>query len=100
MSPWRNRTATPFTTEKRPATGIWAGLYCPPVFADEPALLAALPAPARSRVQALEPVAHSLTHRELRLHPKREGELVHLNEAGIYLRQGIEVAHHQVPVVG
>jgi A/G-specific adenine glycosylase len=58
-----------FWLERRPESGIWAGLYCPPVFADEPALLAALPARARSRVQALEPVTHSLTHRELRLHP-------------------------------
>jgi A/G-specific adenine glycosylase len=58
-----------FWLERRPNSGIWAGLYCPPVFADEEALRAALSAPLRARLQALAPVAHSLTHRELRLHP-------------------------------
>ncbi|MGE0348738.1 A/G-specific adenine glycosylase [Hydrogenophaga sp.] len=58
-----------FWLERRPPVGIWAGLYCPPVFADEAALLDSLEAPMRERLQALEPVAHSLTHRELRLHP-------------------------------
>jgi A/G-specific adenine glycosylase len=58
-----------FWLERRPDSGIWAGLYCPPVFADEDTLRAALPASLRQRLQALMPVAHSLTHRELRLHP-------------------------------
>lgn len=55
--------------ERRPAPGIWAGLHCPPVYTKEEALLAALPLDARDGVQALAPVAHSLTHRELHLHP-------------------------------
>lgn len=58
-----------FWLERRPAPGIWAGLYCPPVFEEEDALLDALPASQREGLQALAPVAHSLTHRELRLHP-------------------------------
>jgi A/G-specific adenine glycosylase len=58
-----------FWLERRPNSGIWAGLYCPPVFPDEEALRAALPASLRERLRALAPVAHSLTHRELRLHP-------------------------------
>ena len=58
-----------FWLERRPAPGIWAGLYCPPVFADEATLQAALPAGFALRLQPLEPVSHSLTHRELRLHP-------------------------------
>jgi A/G-specific adenine glycosylase len=58
-----------FWLERRPNSGIWAGLYCPPVFADEEALRASLPVPLRARLEALAPVAHSLTHRELRLHP-------------------------------
>lgn len=58
-----------FWLERRPATGIWAGLYCPPVFADEAALQASLPAALAGQLQALEAVGHSLTHRELRLHP-------------------------------
>lgn len=55
--------------ERRPAPGIWAGLYCPPIFESEAALAEALPAGLASQLTPLEPVAHSLTHRELRLHP-------------------------------
>ena len=58
-----------FWLERRAAPGIWAGLYCPPVFAEEDALVDALPAPWREGLQALETVSHSLTHRELQLHP-------------------------------
>lgn len=58
-----------FWLERRPTSGIWAGLYCPPVFADDDSLQAALPASLRGKLRALEPIAHSLTHRELRLHP-------------------------------
>lgn len=58
-----------FWLQRRPAPGIWAGLYCPPVFADEAAVQAALPSAFAQRLQPLEPVSHSLTHRELRLHP-------------------------------
>jgi A/G-specific adenine glycosylase len=54
--------------ERRPDKGIWAGLFCTPVLPDEGAALALLPM-VTSQAQHLEPVAHSLTHRELRLHP-------------------------------
>ncbi|AOW14548.1 A/G-specific adenine glycosylase [Hydrogenophaga crassostreae] len=54
--------------ERRPAKGIWAGLHCTPVLTDEDAALALLGA-ENATPQFLEPVAHSLTHRELRLHP-------------------------------
>ncbi|MGI9218112.1 MAG: A/G-specific adenine glycosylase [Hydrogenophaga sp.] len=56
--------------QRRPSRGIWAGLHCTPVLASEAEALAALPPGCRPEsVVALEPVAHSLTHRELRLHP-------------------------------
>jgi len=55
--------------ERRPVPGIWAGLFCPPVFESEAALVASLPLAVQAELQALQPVAHSLTHRELRLHP-------------------------------
>ena len=54
--------------ERRPSRGIWADLYCPPVWDNEQE--------ARDQwfsghpnVQDLPPVSHSLSHRELRLHP-------------------------------
>ncbi len=55
--------------ERRPAPGIWAGLFCTPVFESEALACAALPPGHTGQIQALAPVAHSLTHRELRLHP-------------------------------
>lgn len=55
--------------ERRPARGIWAGLYCPPVYPSEPALASALPGLLQPSVKACDPLAHALTHRELRLHP-------------------------------
>lgn len=55
--------------ERRPAPGIWAGLFCPPVFASEAALVEGLLPGLQAHLQPLDAVAHSLTHRELRLHP-------------------------------
>jgi A/G-specific adenine glycosylase len=54
---------------RRPAKGIWAGMYCPPVFATEGELLDALGPTLHQRLRALDAVSHSLTHRELRLQP-------------------------------
>ena len=58
-----------FWLQRRPASGIWAGLYCPPVFESEQAAHAGLPSAWVDRLVALDAVSHSLTHRELRLHP-------------------------------
>jgi len=53
--------------ERRPQRGVWAGLYCLPVYASEQALRGALPPGARA--QALAPFKHVLTHKDLHLHP-------------------------------
>lgn len=55
--------------QRRPASGIWAGLYCPPVFESEEAANVGLPTAWQDSLTALDAVSHSLTHRELRLHP-------------------------------
>ena len=55
--------------EKRPAKGIWAGLYCLPVFESREDLLAALPTAAQRKAQDLPPFVHVLTHKDLHLHP-------------------------------
>lgn len=52
--------------ERRPAKGIWAGLFCVPVFADEAGAMALV---GTGVVRTLPAVSHALTHRELRLHP-------------------------------
>ncbi|RZL66001.1 MAG: A/G-specific adenine glycosylase [Variovorax sp.] len=56
--------------EKRPARGIWAGLYCLPVFDSREALVAAMPG-AASDLEDLPPFVHVLTHKDLHLHPVR-----------------------------
>ncbi len=53
--------------EKRPQTGVWAGLYCLPAFDSIDALQAALP--ARVGVEEGAPFVHVLTHKDLHLHP-------------------------------
>lgn len=55
--------------QKRPATGIWGGLYCLPVFESRDALSDAVPRPARPRLRDEAPFMHVLTHKDLYLHP-------------------------------
>ena len=54
---------------QRPQTGVWAGLYCLPVFQSYEAMLAALPAKYRTQLQDGEVFKHVLTHKDLHLHP-------------------------------
>jgi A/G-specific adenine glycosylase len=51
---------------KRPSHGIWAGLYCLPVFDSEAAVRASWP--QGLRVRDLPVRVHPLTHRDLHLH--------------------------------
>jgi A/G-specific adenine glycosylase len=55
--------------ERRPASGIWGGLYCPPVFESREALAAALPADTHGTLREETPFVHVLTHKDLHLHP-------------------------------
>lgn len=55
--------------QRRPSSGIWAGLYAPPVHGSEDELLGSIAAGARAA--PCEPVKHALTHRELLLQPWR-----------------------------
>lgn len=57
--------------EKRPARGIWAGLYSLPVFDSREALLAALSPAERASVVDAPAFLHVLTHKDLHLHPVR-----------------------------
>jgi A/G-specific adenine glycosylase len=52
---------------KRPQSGIWAGLYCLPVFDSHEALVAAVSPGAQLHDAA--PFVHVLTHKDLHLHP-------------------------------
>lgn len=54
---------------QRPQQGVWAGLYCLPVFESFEALLAAVPTQFRAELTEGEPFKHVLTHKDLHLHP-------------------------------
>lgn len=54
---------------QRPQSGIWAGLYCLPVFESYEALQAFAKAKGKSDLQDLPVVKHVLTHKDLFLHP-------------------------------
>ena len=54
---------------QRPQQGVWAGLYCLPVFDSFETLQAAVPAPYRTSLAEAEPIKHVLTHKDMHLHP-------------------------------
>ncbi|MFI8614992.1 A/G-specific adenine glycosylase [Acidovorax sp. NPDC077693] len=58
--------------QRRPGTGIWAGMHCVPIFEDSASLhrcVETLPSASGLSVQELQPFVHVLTHRDLHLHP-------------------------------
>jgi A/G-specific adenine glycosylase len=59
--------------ERRPAPGIWGGLWSPPQFDDESAALewCARELGCVELAQRLEPIDHAFTHFDLRLNPVR-----------------------------
>ena len=54
--------------DKRPTPGVWAGLYCLPLFASEDALRQAVPSHLHNLLQAVPVFTHVLTHKDLHLH--------------------------------
>jgi len=57
--------------EKRPGSGIWAGLYSVPCFESREALEDSLPRARADGLQDGEAFLHVLTHKDLHLHPVR-----------------------------
>lgn len=70
---WAQRPDGSVWLERRPASGIWGGLYCLPVFESDEALKAFLPEQLHGRMEALKPVKHVLTHKDLHLHTVMAG---------------------------
>ncbi len=70
---WAQRPDGSVWLERRPVTGIWGGLYCLPVFESEEALLSFLPQKLHARTEALPPLKHVLTHKDLLLSPVMAG---------------------------
>jgi A/G-specific adenine glycosylase len=56
---------------KRPTPGVWAGLYCFPLFENGDQLAMTIPLLSSSTRENLPSFVHVLTHKDLRLHPVR-----------------------------
>ncbi len=56
---------------KRPTPGVWAGLYCLPLFDSFEALAQAVPEKCRAKMEDAPAFMHVLTHKDLHLHPVR-----------------------------
>lgn len=85
--------------QRRPPTGIWAGMHCVPVFpgeAEGAAFVESLGDPSRYLQEELPPFLHVLTHRDLHLHPI----LISGDFAGDALREGEWLGPDQWPSVG
>ena len=66
---WAEKPDGSVWLERRPASGIWGGLYCFPIFENQASLLAVLPSCIRSGTQLLPTFKHVLTHKDLYLSP-------------------------------
>lgn len=66
---WVQRPDGAVWLERRPASGIWGGLYCLPVFDSQEALSGSVPAAARAGLKPKTPFVHVLTHKDLHLKP-------------------------------
>lgn len=82
--------------EKRPASGIWAGLWCLPCFDDRAGLAAALPAHRGEDLDDAPAFLHVLTHKDLHLHPVKW--IAH--EAGGLSARGAWFASDAWPALG
>ena len=66
---WAARPTGEVWLEKRPQKGIWAGLYCFPVWMDGDEVDARLQLLGAQGVQQMPVQVHALTHIDLHLHP-------------------------------
>ncbi len=66
---WAERPDGSVWLERRPATGIWGGLYCLPVFVDEDSLRVFLPKSVQQGLKFLKSFKHVLTHKDMHLSP-------------------------------
>ena len=66
---WCQRADGAVWLQKRPDTGIWAGLFCFPLFDSLTALHQVLPGVPESALHSLSAFKHVLTHKDMHLHP-------------------------------
>jgi A/G-specific adenine glycosylase len=66
---WARSASGAVWLSQRPTPGVWAGLYCFPLFDDASALQRALGKSANTSLVELPAFKHVLTHKDLHLHP-------------------------------
>jgi A/G-specific adenine glycosylase len=81
---------------KRPTPGVWAGLYCLPVFENEELLRAEVPVSFQPALRAHPTFMHVLTHKDLHLHPIR----LDLAASKVNWRNGRWVSEVEWPSLG
>ena len=82
--------------QRRPDAGVWAGLYCLPVFAAFDDLVQAVPANQASALREIAVFTHVLTHKDLVLHPVR----VELPAAALAGQDGAWVDAQRIAMLG
>jgi A/G-specific adenine glycosylase len=65
---WARRKDGAVLLQKRPTPGVWAGLYCLPLFESLEALESNLTQKQKAALKVLPPFMHVLTHKDLHLH--------------------------------
>jgi A/G-specific adenine glycosylase len=81
---------------KRPTPGVWAGLYCFPLFDNREDLEAAVPAIFHSVLLDAPVFTHVLTHKDLHLHPVQ----VEMPSSAMALSEGAWLAPDAWPRLG
>jgi A/G-specific adenine glycosylase len=92
---WAQTSVAAVWLARRPTPGVWAGLYCLPLFDSEMALRQAVPANARGSLQCEPAFTHVLTHKDLHLHACRV-QLTHTESLG----EGRWVGSEEWPSLG
>lgn len=81
---------------QRPTPGVWAGLYCFPLFDQRESLEAAVPEHYRAGLQDTPSFTHVLTHKDLYLHPVQ----VQMPSSALASSQGRWVSAQEWPRLG
>ena len=66
---WARTRGAAVWLQRRPAPGVWAGLYCMPWFDSHAELAASLPTRYHLALRDMQAFKHVLTHKDLHLHP-------------------------------
>ena len=93
---WAESTDASVYLQKRPIPGVWAGLYCFPLFDGPTEVAQAVPERYRKDLKEGPVFKHVLTHKDLHLHPVR----VQLPAIALATLSGEWISASQLPGLG